>query len=219
MNCSGGYSYGPRDEGSFRTDVYPAQGLAASPEWLRRNPTTAKKITRALREAIEFMRNHSPEEIRSRMPAQYRSPDAGADLQALRETIPRLSRNGKVTPDGATAVKTVLDVSSEKVRAAKIDLATTYTNQFVNRNGTVSDSDGPRCPEPGGCGHDRRQKTVSAVRMAVPLSPITYLPVYLGRELGYYAEQGLDAELKISPADRSSPGDVRRECRCMRMRL
>jgi NitT/TauT family transport system substrate-binding protein len=50
-----------------------------------------------------------------------------------------------------------------------------------------------------GCGHGRRQKTVSAVRVAVPLSPITYLPVYLGRELGYYAEQGLDVELQDFP--------------------
>jgi NitT/TauT family transport system substrate-binding protein len=80
---------------------------------------------------IQFMREHSAEEIRSRMPAQYRSPDAEADLKALRELVPLLSRDGRITPEGAQAVKNVLDVSSEKVRLARIDLSQTYSNEFV----------------------------------------------------------------------------------------
>jgi len=115
----------------FGTDVYPAQGLAASPEWLRRNPTTAGKVARALMRTIQFMREHTAEEIHSRMPAQYRSPDTEADLEAIREIVPALSRDGKITPEGAQIVKNVLEVSSEKVRLASLDLSKTYTNEFV----------------------------------------------------------------------------------------
>lgn len=113
------------------TDLYPAQGLAASPEWLRRNPATAAKVARALIRTIRFMREHSAEEICSRMPAQFRSPDTEADLKAVREIVPALSRDGKITPEGAQAVKKVLDVSSEKVRVAPLDLSQMYTNAFV----------------------------------------------------------------------------------------
>ena len=115
----------------FGTDVYPAQGLAASPEWLQRNPATARKVARALLQTIRFMREHSADEIRPRMPAQFRSSDAEADLKALHEIVPLLSQDGKITPEGARAVKKVLDVSSEKVRLASINLPQTYTNAFV----------------------------------------------------------------------------------------
>jgi NitT/TauT family transport system substrate-binding protein len=115
----------------FDTDVYPAQGLAASPEWLRQNPATARKVVSALMRTLHYMREHPAEEIRSRMPAQYRSPDTEADLKAIREIVPLLSRDGKITPEGAQAVKRVLDVSSGKVRHASIDLSQTYTNEFV----------------------------------------------------------------------------------------
>ena len=65
------------------------------------------------------------------MPAQYRAPDEEADLAALRAAIPMLSRNGTVSPSDAEAVRRILSVSSEKVRAASMDLAQTYTNEFV----------------------------------------------------------------------------------------
>jgi NitT/TauT family transport system substrate-binding protein len=113
------------------TDVYPAHDLLASTEWLHNHPATASKLVRALQRAIQWMREHSPEEARSRMPVQYRAPDEEADLAALRVTIPMLSRDGTISPAGAEAVRRVLAVSSEKVRSASIDLAQTYTNEFV----------------------------------------------------------------------------------------
>lgn len=113
------------------TDVYPAQGLAASPDWLHRNPATASKVARALMQATQYMRDHSPEEIRRRMPAQFRSSDKEADVEALRETVTALSRDGRISKEGALTVKKVLEVSSDRVRLASIDLSQTYTNEFV----------------------------------------------------------------------------------------
>ncbi len=85
----------------------------------------------AVLKAMRYMQVHSPEEIRSHMPAQYRVPDESADLEALRATIPMLSQDGRVTLEEAEAVKSVLALSAEKVRAATFDLASTYTNEFV----------------------------------------------------------------------------------------
>src|SRR4051794_1757921 len=47
---------------------------------------------------------------------------------------------------------------------------------------------------PHGAGPER-----SHVRIAVPGTPITYLPIYLARELGYYQEQGLDVTTEDVP--------------------
>ena len=114
------------------TEVYPGPALLAPADWLHHNPVTARKLAGAILRATQWMREHSPEEIRGRMPAQYNAPDREADIAALRTTIPMLSRDGRISPASAEAVQKVLAVSSEKVRTASIDLAQTYTNEFVN---------------------------------------------------------------------------------------
>lgn len=115
----------------FGTEIYPAHDLLAPMRWLQDHPVTARKLAGSVQHAMQWMREHSPEEIHSRMPAQYRAPDAEADLAALRATIPMLSPDGTISPAGAEAVRKVLAVSSEKVRHASIDLAQIYTNEFV----------------------------------------------------------------------------------------
>jgi NitT/TauT family transport system substrate-binding protein len=77
------------------------------------------------------MKEHSPEEIRRHMPAQYRVQDESADLDALRATVPMISRDGRVTPEEARAIKDVLAVSSDKVRNSTFDLEATYSNEYL----------------------------------------------------------------------------------------
>ncbi len=115
----------------YDLEVYPAHDLLAQTEWLRKNPETARRLTSAVMRAMRYMQEHSPEEIRAHMPAQYRLQDEGADLDALRATAPMLSRDGRVTPEQAHAVRNVLAVSEERVRTAQIDLSQTYTNESV----------------------------------------------------------------------------------------
>ena len=115
----------------YGIDIYPAHDLLAQTEWLQKNPATARKLTAAVMKSMRYMREHSPEEIRSHMPAQYRVPDEQADLDALRATIPMISPDGRVTPEEARAIKNVLAVSDEKLRTVRIDLASTYTNEFL----------------------------------------------------------------------------------------
>ena len=60
--------------------------------------------------AMQYMRNHSPEEIRSRLPERFLAPDAAADIEAIRQIVPMLSRDGMVSREGAEAVRKVLAV-------------------------------------------------------------------------------------------------------------
>jgi NitT/TauT family transport system substrate-binding protein len=118
----------------FGSDLYPGQGLGALPDWLIRNPDTARKLASALLRTMRYMRQHSLQEILERIPAQYRAADPTADIQALRELIPMLSKSGTIAPAGAQVVKSVLDVSYPKVRAARLTLSETYTNEYVQPN-------------------------------------------------------------------------------------
>jgi NitT/TauT family transport system substrate-binding protein len=88
-------------------------------------------LTGAVQRAVHWMREHSAQEIRGRMPAQYRATDSSADVEALQAMVGMLSPEGRMPPAGAEAVRKVLAVSSEKVRTAPIDVAKVFTNEFV----------------------------------------------------------------------------------------
>ena len=115
----------------FGTEVFPSTSILAQDSWLRANPDTAHRFAKAVLKAMEWMRTHSAEEVRTQMPEATRMPDAEADLQAIRQAQQTLSPDG-VTPDSAPQLmKEFLAVSNEKVRTATIDFTKVYTNEFV----------------------------------------------------------------------------------------
>ena len=117
----------------YGLDAYPTHGLLAPTEWLDRNPDTARKLARAVQRANRWMREHTAEQILEKIPTAYRMEDSAADLDSIRMTIPMLSADGQVRPEGAEAVRRVLAISLDKVRTANIDLSKTYTNEFVGK--------------------------------------------------------------------------------------
>jgi len=68
---------------------------------------------------------------RAEIPDAQRLPDAEADLETIRSATPTPSPDGAMAPEGVETVRRLLAVSSAKVRAASLDLSTTYTNEFV----------------------------------------------------------------------------------------
>jgi NitT/TauT family transport system substrate-binding protein len=115
----------------FGTDKYVATGLYSKTEWVEKNRETAKKLAGAITRTLTWLRTHSPEEIREKLPASFRTEDAQTDVEALRATQAMLSADGKFTPEAVEAVRKVLSTSLESVRNAKIDLGKTYTNELV----------------------------------------------------------------------------------------
>jgi NitT/TauT family transport system substrate-binding protein len=115
----------------FGVDVYPSTVLYSTGTWLSAHPKEARALARALRQTVDWMRSHTPEEIRGRQPPRFRTEDAAADLEALRSMQAMLSPDGRLTPESAAMVRKVLDISLDSVRGATIDLARTYTNEFV----------------------------------------------------------------------------------------
>src|SRR5262249_29695912 len=95
----------------FGTGSYPASVLYSSVEWIERHPDTARRMARAIRRTLEWMQQHTPEEIASRMPPEFRGGDQALYVEALRASMPMYSPDALMTAEGAEAVRKVLSVS------------------------------------------------------------------------------------------------------------
>jgi NitT/TauT family transport system substrate-binding protein len=115
----------------FGVDNYLATVLYSKAEWVEKNRETAKQLAAAMTRTLSWMRSHTPEEIREKVPASFRTEDFVADVEILRTVQPMLSVDGKFTPEAVEAVRKVLSTSLPAVRDAKIDLGKTYTNEMI----------------------------------------------------------------------------------------
>jgi len=116
---------------TFGVDDYPASCLLATGTWLKANPESARKMSRAVLRSLAWIREHSAEDILARVPAEFHAGDSAAELAAIRLAKPMYSLDGRIRPESAEAVRRVLAGSLERVRNAQIDLSRTYTNEFL----------------------------------------------------------------------------------------
>ncbi|MGA3186816.1 MAG: ABC transporter substrate-binding protein [Bryobacteraceae bacterium] len=115
----------------FGVENYLSAVLYSKTEWVEKNRDTARLLAGAITRTLAWMRSHTPEEIREKMPEAFRTEDTETDLEVLRTAQGMLSVDGKFTPEAAEAVRKVLGTSLEAVRNAKVDLGKTYTNELV----------------------------------------------------------------------------------------
>ncbi|MBL8210496.1 MAG: ABC transporter substrate-binding protein [Bryobacterales bacterium] len=106
--------------------------LISTPAWLGRHSELARKLTKAMLRTLHWVHAHQPEELREHLPAAVRSDDAEADLESLRILIQGTSKDGRMSPKVPEDMRRYIAVSNQKVRNAKFDLASTYTNQFLD---------------------------------------------------------------------------------------
>ncbi|MCC6365281.1 MAG: ABC transporter substrate-binding protein [Bryobacterales bacterium] len=116
---------------SYGSEAYANGVLSAKQEWLDRNPETAHRVARAVSRAARWMAAHKAEEIREHLPRNCRTPDVEVDLQVLRWGLAGPSVDGRMPPGAPEALKKYLDATLETVRNAKIDLAATWTNEYL----------------------------------------------------------------------------------------
>ena len=114
----------------FGIDDYPASCLLAREEWLNKNPEAARKIARATIRSLSWIREHSPEEILAKMPAEFRVGDQAAEIEAIRMAKPMYSVDGIIRRADAEAVM--------KVRGMNVDFEKTWGTLFHDVNEVTS---------------------------------------------------------------------------------
>ncbi|GAB3623874.1 ABC transporter substrate-binding protein [Mariniluteicoccus endophyticus] len=116
---------------TYGADAWPSSCLYAKSDWLEKNPETAKKLAQAIAKTLQWIQTHSAQEIADKMPEAYAGGDKAqyaAVIESLKHT---LSTDGRFTEDGAKAVLETQRVANPEVGEKKIDLAQTYTNQYL----------------------------------------------------------------------------------------
>ena len=118
----------------FGVDNYLGSSFYANADWLARNGETARKLAKAVVRTLRWIDQHSAAEIADRMPAEYAAGDRDIYVQAIDRAKESYSKDGVMQADGAKAAYDVLAKFNPEVAKAKIDLARTYTNDYLPKN-------------------------------------------------------------------------------------
>ena len=111
--------------------VYPASSLYVQAAWADAHKADAAKLAHAFVRTMQFIHTHSAEEIAAKMPGDYQK-DKALYVSALKASLPMFTADGKMPAEGPETVLKVLSAFNPSVKGKHIDLAKTYTNDFVN---------------------------------------------------------------------------------------
>lgn len=110
---------------------YPGGAFYTTVDWVQKNPQKAQALVDAMVKTLKWIHGHTAEEIANRMPKEFMAGNPELYVAAVRNSLPMYSKTGRMDPKGAEAVFQVFAGSDPEVANAKIDVAKTYTNAFV----------------------------------------------------------------------------------------
>ena len=112
---------------------YPAAALYAQPAFVAKNPRTLQALANAFVRGLQWMQSHSAEEIAAVMPEEYALGDKALYIQSIKNSLPMYSPDGRFSREGAETAAKVLKEFDAEVGNARIDVAATYTDAFVEK--------------------------------------------------------------------------------------
>jgi NitT/TauT family transport system substrate-binding protein len=118
--------------------TYPASSFYVQRAWAQSHKDDAQKLARAFVRTLQFISTHSAAEIADKMPKDYYGTNKDLYVNALKVTTPMFTKDGKMPADGPDTVLKVLSAFNPSVKGKHIDLAKTYTNEFVSAVATAS---------------------------------------------------------------------------------
>ena len=113
--------------------VYPAAVLYLTPAYAQGNPKTVQSLVNAFVRGLKWIASHPAEEIAKAMPPEYALGNPELFVRSIRSSVPMYSPDGRFSRDAAETAYKVLREFDDTVRNAKIDVAATYTDQFVTK--------------------------------------------------------------------------------------
>ncbi|MFC7596456.1 ABC transporter substrate-binding protein [Terrabacter sp. GCM10028922] len=112
--------------------TYPATSLYMQTDWVDQNKTTVQKLVNAYVATLTWIQGHTAAQIADTMPAAYyKGVGKAAYVKALDSEKGIFNPTGLMPEDGPKTCLAVLGEFNPKVQGKSIDLAKTYTNEFV----------------------------------------------------------------------------------------
>jgi len=111
----------------------PAASLYAPVEFVRKYPNTVRALTDATVRALKWMQEASPQQILATVPEEYLLGDKAMYLFAYNNVKTAYSKDGYFSEAGAKTTLKALASFNPNVKPQEINLAQTYTNDFVKK--------------------------------------------------------------------------------------
>ena len=99
---------------------------------MARNRPLVQKLVNAMVKALRYIQTHSASEIADRTPDAFHTPDRATYVRALAQAKPLFTPDGRMPADGPQAVRRVLATIDRTIQGKPVDLAKTYTVDFVS---------------------------------------------------------------------------------------
>jgi NitT/TauT family transport system substrate-binding protein len=112
--------------------LYPAASFYVQTSWAESHKDEAQKLANAFVKTMKYIATHSAEEIADKMPKDYYAGDKALYVQGLAQGKAQFTPDGRMPSDGPETVLKVLSAFSKNVKGKQIDLAKTYTTEFVD---------------------------------------------------------------------------------------
>ena len=111
----------------------PAGCLYAPIDFIQKNPNTCQAMTHAIVRGLKWLQTAGPGDIIKAVPESYLLGDRALYLASFNKVRESISLDGMIPEDGPRTALKALASFDPAIRAAKIDLTKTYTNEFSRR--------------------------------------------------------------------------------------
>lgn len=111
----------------------PAACLYAPAEFLQKNPHTAQALANAIVHGLKWLQTAGPSDIIKTVPESYLLGDRALYLASFNKVREAIAIDGLIPEEGAKTALKALASFEPTVKADKIDLAKTYTNEFSKK--------------------------------------------------------------------------------------
>ena len=113
--------------------LMPAACLYAPLEFIQKNPNTVQALTNAMVHSLKWLQTAGPSDIIKTVPEAYLLGDRALYLAAFNKVREAISPDGIIPDEGPRTALKVLASFDPTVKADKIELLKTYTNEFAKK--------------------------------------------------------------------------------------
>ena len=100
--------------------------------WVNAHKDQVQKIVNAFVKTLRYIQTHSAREIAEKMPEEYYVSNKQMYIDALEVSKQTFTADGVMPENGPATVLDVLRKFDKAVQRKSINLANTYTSEFVN---------------------------------------------------------------------------------------